>query len=124
MSPGAPTSRAVFLQERGDVCTKSSSGGSGAGLTLFVAGSAASSLSVPGVPAALDMRQGHRAVDTRARALVVLWQRVQPALGRGSRCRRRVSTLASGQVHTDHLAQVPGARRPRVRRGRRAAAGL
>ncbi|XP_013372240.1 PREDICTED: uncharacterized protein LOC106149097, partial [Chinchilla lanigera] len=75
----------------------------------------------PRAPAALDVRQGHRSVDARARALVVLRQRVQPALRRGS---RRVATFAGGQVHADHLAQVPGARRARMRGGRRAAAGL
>lgn len=44
----------------------------GAQASLFVAGAPALSRSVPGVPAALDVRQGHRAVDARARALVVL----------------------------------------------------
>lgn len=55
-----------------------------------------------GPPASLDVRQGHRAVDARARALVVLRQRVQPALrrGRGGR-RRRVAALAGRQVHAD-----------------------
>lgn len=117
-----PHSSPVFssLQERGNVCTKARPLGAGRATrsSSRVLGAGRS------VPASLNVRQGHRAVDARARALVVLRQRVQPALSRGGCSCRRVAALAGGQVHADHFAQVPGARRPRVRRGGRAAARL
>lgn len=65
-----------------------------------------------GPPASLDVRQGHRAVDARARALVVLRQRVQPALRRGCGRRRRVAALAGRQVYLRPLTLAPHSRPP------------